>query len=165
MSFLLPLDDLLDLTSKYNKCYCADCHSKRSESNYHREGSGSHNIYTKPLGWGRVMLQLPPRAKSLKIFPDWNVAYHGTTTKSVVPILNSGMLLIPGNFYYHTVDIKVSLSIHYHFDHGRTSSSSSSYLQIPITSIICDPPLEKRVLRCILVPLQEELAQCASIGL
>ena len=91
-------DGLLDFSSKFNKCYCVDCHGKRNESHFHSEGLGSQNVYTKPIGWGRIMLQLPPRAQSLKIFPDWNVAYHGTTIDSVIPILNSGMLLIPGNF-------------------------------------------------------------------
>ncbi|XP_072020610.1 uncharacterized protein [Amphiura filiformis] len=43
------------------------------------------------------MLKLPPRADHLKIFSDWNVAFHGTTPDKLIHIVEGGELLFPGD--------------------------------------------------------------------
>ncbi|XP_072014019.1 uncharacterized protein [Amphiura filiformis] len=94
-------DKLLDLKSRVNKCYCDDCHTRRGESYSFRDGPGSHNLYTKPVGWGRIMLSLPPRAEHLNIFKKWNAAFHGTAPDIILPIVEGGELLFPGDKTMH----------------------------------------------------------------
>lgn len=40
--------------------------------------------------------RVPPRCTALKVFTQWHVAYHGTTTDAVKQILFVGDLLMPG---------------------------------------------------------------------
>ena len=40
------------------------------------------------------MYRVGPHAKVLKIFENWHVAFHGTQTKYLQPILNNGAQLL-----------------------------------------------------------------------
>ena len=83
------------MNSKYNKCYCDNCCKLRSED-FHGTAGTDNRVYTKPFGWCKYVLRTPPRAEELNIFEQWNVAYHGTVISAVRPILDSGMLMLPG---------------------------------------------------------------------
>ncbi len=62
----------------------------------HGTAGTDSRVYTKPFGWCKYVLRTPPRAEELNVFEQWNVAYHGTVVSAVRPILDSGMLMLPG---------------------------------------------------------------------
>ena len=89
-------DELVDLKSTSNKCYCDHCSRKRDEAYAFRDGPGLNNQCTLPIRWGRIMLKLPPRAKELDIFKMWNAAFHGTSPDIIPKIVEGGELLLQG---------------------------------------------------------------------
>eukprot|EP00960_Hanusia_phi_P073231 767963-Hanusia_phi.AAC.5 len=55
-------------------------------------------LYAAPEGWVRVGLRVDPiLAKRHGVWEDWNVCYHGTRRELVGKIVESRMLLLPGN--------------------------------------------------------------------
>ena len=44
------------------------------------------------------LCRVPPIAHTKKAFENWHVAFHGTASKNVEKILETGFLVLPGQF-------------------------------------------------------------------
>ena len=42
--------------------------------------------------------RVPPNAEAVDAFNDWHVAFHGTAPENVQKILDTGHLVLPGQF-------------------------------------------------------------------
>ncbi|CAD5115974.1 DgyrCDS4905 [Dimorphilus gyrociliatus] len=83
--------------SKYDRCFCINCHSKRNDQDYYSRGEPSRT-YALPIGWYRFGLVLPPFAEEAEAVKKWHRAYHGTKTETIPDILRHGFLLLPGDY-------------------------------------------------------------------
>ncbi|XP_077985932.1 neuralized-like protein 4 [Glandiceps talaboti] len=84
------------LDNKFDMCYCNRCHQHRGDKSCYMRGSPA-KTYGVPIGWCRFGLKVPPRAEALNVFDSWHVAFHGTTEKALIYILETGDLLMPGD--------------------------------------------------------------------
>ncbi|KAI0234892.1 E3 ubiquitin-protein ligase NEURL1 [Lamellibrachia satsuma] len=84
------------VNSKFNICYCSECHSWRKDEDYYTRGQPA-KTYSVPVGWCRIGLHAPVQAKAHKSFDTWHRAFHGTNAEYVAPILEVGHLLVPGD--------------------------------------------------------------------
>jgi hypothetical protein len=98
----------------HNRCFCDHCMAERGDRDLYSRGEPPQ-AYVLPRGWFRFALKLPPRATSLDIFQKWHIAYHGTRDACILPILNVGDLLMPGDKSAES-SIKPPTG---HFDEGR----------------------------------------------
>lgn len=78
-------------------CFCRHCHTRRGDSTSYLRGSPPSR-YAVPIGFVRLGLSVNPGfAAANKIFDEWHVSYHGTTSTSIEPIFRGGLqLLMPG---------------------------------------------------------------------
>ena len=83
-------------------CYCIKCHRSRHDKDTYARGKPKAR-YELPIGWVRFGINLKIVQKldndTIKsIFKQWHVSYHGTRSKSIIPIFKSNcQLLIPGD--------------------------------------------------------------------
>ena len=84
------------LSHDNNLCFCDECMTSRGDNAVYSRGQPPKS-YALPRGWFRFGLKLPPKATALSVFEKWHVAYHGTRSDCVVPILNTGELLMTGD--------------------------------------------------------------------
>ncbi|KAI0233138.1 Neuralized-like protein 4 [Lamellibrachia satsuma] len=82
--------------NKFTICYCSQCHCRRGDDDYSDRGQPP-KTYGIPIGWCRIGLHTPVRAKALDYFRTWHRAFHGTTAEKVPVILKVGDLLVPGD--------------------------------------------------------------------
>ncbi|XP_071805443.1 neuralized-like protein 4 isoform X2 [Asterias amurensis] len=89
-------DAYFETNPKFNKCYCDPCRKYQGTSEYGDQGDPLQR-YTRPFGWCKFAIKLHCRAETLNVFDMWHMAYHGTVLGAVRKILDSGMLLLPGD--------------------------------------------------------------------
>ncbi|XP_077984407.1 neuralized-like protein 4 [Glandiceps talaboti] len=93
------------INSKFNVCYCNNCHVIRGDFFYYTRGEPPMD-YGLPIGWSRYGLHVhKQRAGALKIFKEWHVAFHGTTPSAVKHIIETGELLMAGDVAYGGVKL------------------------------------------------------------
>lgn len=79
--------------SKFNKCFCELCYSKRCKDTIDIDNS----LYIVPRGWIRFALHIDPvHARHLNIW-NWSTSYHGTSIDNANSIIEHRMLLLPGD--------------------------------------------------------------------
>ncbi|CAD5115979.1 DgyrCDS4910 [Dimorphilus gyrociliatus] len=94
----LKIDVKTYIDSRFNRCHCRNCHLARGGSDYKSQGEPSR-MYPVPIGWFKFGLKLPSRHadKSIDALKKWQIAYHGTSYNNIVPILQHGNFLKPGD--------------------------------------------------------------------
>ena len=82
--------------SAHDRCYCGACYKAAWPDTIETDGPCPYVI---PRGWARLGLRLPARAEALgrEFFRTWCVGFHGAAAGVCKQILESGMMLIPGD--------------------------------------------------------------------
>ena len=84
--------------AEQDRCYCAGCCAAVRMPDVLQGDRADGHCYEVPKGWCGFGLEIPPRAKALKIFSsDWVHAFHGCPASVVPSILLEGSLLMPGD--------------------------------------------------------------------
>lgn len=96
-------------------CYCKFCFIIRGDKEYYTRGD-PQSTYALPIGWYRIGLKLPPRAKVEKAFDKWHRAFHGTRVSNILKILQHGDLLMPGDITAEGQQLK-ELDGHFNIDY------------------------------------------------
>ena len=80
----------------HDRCYCGACYKAEWPDVIETDGP---RPYVIPRGWARLGLKLPTRAEALgtEFFRTWCVGFHGAAAGVCKQILESGMMLIPGD--------------------------------------------------------------------
>eukprot|EP01084_Bolivina_argentea_P314446 544649_1 len=80
---------------KGNRCFCEKCHIQRKDKDIYRRGNPSQK-YVIPKGYARFGIKLPSDNEE-NILNNWHVVYHGTKSKYVKEISESGLILLKPN--------------------------------------------------------------------
>ncbi|CAF4453865.1 unnamed protein product, partial [Rotaria sp. Silwood2] len=79
---------------QHNRCYCNECYPMSFHDTYETGGS----TYVIPRGWCRFGLHVDQvRAKIDKIWDEWIITYHGTSSIAAQSIVAHRQFLIPGD--------------------------------------------------------------------
>ena len=80
----------------HDRCYCCACYKAEWPDVIATDGPCPYVI---PRGWVRFGLKLQPRVEALgeEFFRRWSVSFHGAAAAVCAQILQSGMILIPGD--------------------------------------------------------------------
>ncbi|CAD5115981.1 DgyrCDS4912 [Dimorphilus gyrociliatus] len=103
------------LEPAYDMCYCKFCFTLRGDKEYYARGY-PESTYALPIGWYRIGLKLPPRAKVENAFEKWHRAFHGTRVENILKILQHGDLLMPGDITAEGQQLK-ELDGHFNLDY------------------------------------------------
>eukprot|EP01084_Bolivina_argentea_P236360 397442_1 len=79
-----------------NKCFCKKCHGKRRDKKIYSRGKPSQ-VYVLPIGYVRFGIKLFSNQTEQNILNDWHVVYHGTQSKYIKEISESGLILLKPN--------------------------------------------------------------------
>eukprot|EP01083_Nonionella_stella_P287208 977534_1 len=80
-----------------NRCFCAKCHKERGDKETYSRGRPSQS-YVLPVGYARFAIKLPSELqKKENILRDWHVVYHGTKSRFLPEICESGLILLKPN--------------------------------------------------------------------
>jgi len=88
---ILGIEEYLDPTS--DLCFCGRCYPA-DLPDVVEAGGARHPV---PRGWRRFSLKVETRAAVLRVATEWHVAFHGLPVPQVRPLLNHGMVLLPGD--------------------------------------------------------------------
>ncbi|CAF1487713.1 unnamed protein product [Rotaria sordida] len=78
----------------YNRCYCNICYSLSSKDTYVIGGS----TYVVPRDWCRFGLHVDQvRVQTDRIWDDWIITYHGTSSIAAQSIVAHRQFLVPGD--------------------------------------------------------------------
>ena len=89
--FDIPKECFVD---KNDRCFCYQCCDKRQEKASYKRGKPAKK-YAIPKGWVRLGLDINnTKARMNKVFEEWHVSYHGTSSANVLNIFKSGLILL-----------------------------------------------------------------------
>ena len=92
----------LELDSEYfdhtfDRCYCPRCASEVQMPDVLERECVHGCPYEVPKGWCGFGLKVRPAAKTMDVFRNWAVSYHGCPSNVLASILQEGQILMPGD--------------------------------------------------------------------